>query len=210
MTKKQRLKWGILGSQLLLILSAIIYFISTFDFVVVSGESMLPTLQDNDLLVVKKVDYSDLRVNDIIVFDSDSTNRELIKRVVALEGDTVDIRHNGVYVNGVLSDTSYTKDKGYVYARSFKTVVDDESLFVLGDNRAVSVDSRSSNVGLVSAKQIKGVLRCNISGIISLSASEIVRVSIRIFLLSLALLGLVKIAIFLDRKLKFKGRHRSC
>lgn len=204
MTKK--LKWGILGFQLLLVLSVITYFISTFDFVVVSGESMLPTLHDNDLLIVKKVDYSDLKVNDIIVFDSDSTNRELIKRVVALEGDTVDIRHNGVYVNGVLSDTSYTKDKGYTYTCNLKTAVGDKSLFVLGDNRAVSVDSRSSNVGLVSVKQIKGVLRCNISAITNLSASEITRGSIRVFLLSLALLGLVKLMILLDRKLKFKRR----
>lgn len=202
----KKLKWGILGFQLLLVLSAITYFIIIYDFVVVSGESMLPTLQDNDLLIVKKVDYSDLKVNDIIVFDSDSTNRELIKRVVALERDTVDIRHNGVYVNGVLSDTSYTKDKGYVYTCNLKTVVDDKSLFVLGDNRAVSVDSRSSNVGLVSVKQIKGVLRCNISAITNLSASEITRGSIRVFLLSLALLGLVKLMIFLDRKLKFKRR----
>ena len=84
----------------------------------------------------------------------------LIKRVIAKGGDTIAIADGNVYRNGELLDEPYTKD-GYTNGGLDETVVPEGELFLMGDNRVVSVDSRSKEVGFVSEDLVigKAVLR---------------------------------------------------
>ncbi|NLC51967.1 MAG: signal peptidase I, partial [Firmicutes bacterium] len=91
--------------------------------------------------------------NDIVVFRY-SPNRDFIKRVVALEGDKFEIRQGNIYVNDNIVEESGHFDNGLEdYG---PVVVPSGHIFVLGDNRANSMDSRDSSVGFVDVREIKG------------------------------------------------------
>jgi signal peptidase I len=109
----------------------------------VDGESMLPTLQNGEFILVNKLSYrfGDVQRGDIIVFDYPrNPQEELIKRVIGLPGDHVLIQNQQVLVNG------QTLSEGYISAAPLyagEWTVDDGHLFVLGDNRNDSSDSHS-------------------------------------------------------------------
>jgi signal peptidase I len=103
---------------------------------------MQPTLQSNQYLLVNKVVYmvGEPRRGDIVVFRlPQDPRRDLIKRIVALPGEEVEVRNGVVYVNGKALDEPYIRDKP-LYFFSKKTVPEGE-YFVLGDNRNNSFDS---------------------------------------------------------------------
>ena len=117
---------------------------------------MSPALESGEVVLAVKVSEAD--PGDIIVFSSEG--RTLIKRVIADGGDWVDIEKDGtVYVNGMELDEPYLAEKvrGDVDVK-FPCQVPEGKLFVLGDHRSVSVDSRSSEVGFVEERQITGRL----------------------------------------------------
>jgi signal peptidase I len=120
----------------------------------VYGESMLPTLEDGDVVVSFK--QSKLERGDIVAFYHN--NKALLKRVVAVAGEWVDIDENGaVSVNGEPLDEPYVSDKALGKCDiELPYQVPDGRWFVMGDRRANSVDSRASAVGAVSAEQIIG------------------------------------------------------
>lgn len=120
----------------------------------IHGSSMSPSMDDGNILVSVKGD--EYKQGDIIAFYYN--NKILVKRVIALPGDWVDIDENGnVSVNGVLIDEPYLKEKAYGNCDlEFPYQVPAARLFVLGDQRAVSVDSRNSTVGCVEKDQIVG------------------------------------------------------
>ncbi len=120
----------------------------------IHGSSMSPSMDDGNILVSVKGD--EYKQGDIIAFYYN--NKILVKRVIALPGDWVDIDENGnVSVNGVLIDEPYLKEKAYGDCDlEFPYQVPAARLFVLGDQRAVSVDSRNSTVGCVEKDQIVG------------------------------------------------------
>lgn len=130
---------------------------------IVREHSMQNTLQPDDYLILSKMAYKfggDIKYGDIIVFESDMETAEgkkklLIKRVIAMGGDTVAVRDGLVYVNGEILDEPYIKD-GYTNGGIDETVVPEGELFLLGDNRVVSVDSRSPEVGFVSEDLVIG------------------------------------------------------
>ncbi len=129
---------------------------------VVQQHSMQNTLQPKDYLIISKVAYKfgEIEYGDIIVFDSSLKDEEgddkyLIKRVIAVGGDTVSIKDGVVYRNGEALDEPYTKD-GYTNGGMDDTVVPDGTVFALGDNRLVSMDSRDPSVGFVSEDSIIG------------------------------------------------------
>ncbi|MDQ3864822.1 MAG: signal peptidase I [Actinomycetota bacterium] len=119
--------------------------------------SMIPTLKIGDRVLVNKFIYrfTDPKRGDIIVFRSvDNPNEDLIKRVVGLPGDKIAVRGGTLYVNGVSQKEPYTNKK--LKDRSFfaRTRVPKNHVFVMGDNRANSADSRV--FGPLPEKNIEG------------------------------------------------------
>ena len=118
------------------------------------GQSMNNTLVSGELVVSLK--GASFETGDVVAFYYN--NNILVKRVIANAGDWVDIDLDGnVYVNQQLIDEPYIQEKSYGEPNiDFPYQVPEDRIFVLGDNRAVSVDSRSSSVGCVSSEQIVG------------------------------------------------------
>ena len=112
---------------------------------VVSGSSMYPTFQDNDRILVDRFDgnLDQLNRGDVIVFFSPEVEaRLMVKRLIGLPGDTICILEGHVYLNGALLKESYTNrgESSHETIPSFRVPMD--AIFVLGDNRLVSADSR--------------------------------------------------------------------
>ena len=128
---------------------------------VVDGQSMEPTLYNNDNLIVDKISYrfKDPERFDIIVFPYQyKDDTYYIKRIIGLPGETVQIDTEGnIYIDGEILEESYGKEiiKDPVLAAQPITLGDDE-YFVLGDNRNHSGDSRFADVGNVNRSQIIG------------------------------------------------------
>ena len=120
----------------------------------VYGSAMAPTLHNGEILIsVKTKDFSS---GDIIAFYHG--NKLLIKRYIAGPSDYVNVDEDGnVSVNGTLLDEPYLAEKAYGEADiEFPYQVPDQRYFVMGDNRSVSIDSRSSIVGCIAEDQIVG------------------------------------------------------
>lgn len=118
------------------------------------GSSMTPTLQDGDIVVSVKT--SELAQGDVIAFYYN--NKILVKRVIAGSGDWVDIDENGtVYINQVPLEEPYLTEKAYGDTDiELPYQVPDGRIFVMGDHRSTSVDSRNTAVGCVAQEQIVG------------------------------------------------------
>ena len=121
-----------------------------FEFVIISGDSMLPTLHSQEMIVVTKAFYTPAR-GDIIVFHTDM-EKNLVKRVIALPGEKLEIKDGVIFVNDQALDTAYQyqgEDDNYPAA-----IVPEGSYFVMGDNRPNSLDSRI--IGTIERNQILG------------------------------------------------------
>lgn len=170
-----------LDSIVVSVIAVVLVFTFMFRVVGIVGDSMNNTLQENDRVIICNLFYTP-KVGDIVVISRNaSNNREdmhagnepIIKRVIAVEGDTVDIRFEDgvgyVYVNGVLKNETYIKeyiseDNMIINPISFPAFVPDGCIFVLGDNRNESLDSRSADIGeygMVDTRYVlgKAVLR---------------------------------------------------
>ncbi|WP_301950647.1 signal peptidase I [Bacillus sp. V59.32b] len=117
-----------------------------FSPITVKGESMDPTFENNDRIIVSKV--SKIDHFDTIVFHSPISKDDYIKRVIGLPGDTIEMKNDVLYINGKAFEEEYlNENKGEVplettLTEDFKVTVPEGSLFVLGDNRRRSMDSR--------------------------------------------------------------------
>lgn len=120
------------------------------------GSSMTPTLADKDIVLTVK--SSELKTGDVVAFYYN--NKILVKRVIAGPGDWVDITEDGdVYVNEELLDEPYLIEKAFGDCNiELPYQVPESRIFVMGDNRSVSVDSRSTVVGCVAEEAIVGKL----------------------------------------------------
>lgn len=142
----------------LIVAAAIIMFIG--QVTVVEGRSMEPTLHDNQRLVMDKISYEfyEPARGDVVVIEIADSEKALIKRVIGLEGETVEIRDDRVYVNGILLAEPYQPNRPMnAYA---PTTVPTEHIFVMGDNRPNSRDSRS--FGTVDIYRVIGKARFSI------------------------------------------------
>jgi len=137
-----------------LILAYILNRFVIYKIYIPSG-SMYPTLQIGDQCFATKVfNKEKIQRGDILVFYSEELQKRLIKRVIGLPGETVEIRSDGqVYIEGVRLEEEYVKNPGGP-ARAFK-VPEDHYLF-LGDNRAESRDARSWEEPYISRDDIEG------------------------------------------------------
>ena len=144
-----------------IIIAAIILFF--FKPIIIQQESMQPTFYSNDYVVVSKQSYSivgDIERGDVIVFrssllDENGDQKSLIKRVIGLPGDTIEIKNGYVILNGVTIQEDYLAEQG-VSGEMEQITVDEGKIFVMGDNRAVSQDSRSPEVGQVDQDTVIG------------------------------------------------------
>lgn len=140
----------------------ILVFTLLFRIVVVSGTSMNNTLLDGDfLLLLSNTFYKDPKPGDIIVASKDSFDNgaPIVKRVIATENQIVDIDfQNGIVkVDGVVLDEPYIASKTTMpEGVTFPLRVEEGCVFVLGDNRGDSKDSRSPEIGLIDTRQIVG------------------------------------------------------
>ena len=139
----------------LLIAVFIVNFI--FQIVIVNGGSMIPTLYNSDKLILEKVSYkiTSPKRNDIVVIKYPADIRErIIKRVIAVAGDKVKINDNILYVNGKTIDEYYKNEE---FMQDYdEAEVPKDSIFILGDNRNFSKDSRSNDIGFVKLNLLEG------------------------------------------------------
>lgn len=140
----------------------LLVFLLVFRVIVVSGSSMFTTLCDGDyILLLSNLFYREPAQGDIVVISKKSFDNgaPIVKRVIATEGQVVDIdSENGVvYVDDVPLSEDYTR--GHTAVRDgvdFPVVVKEGCIFVLGDNRGVSKDSRSPDIGQIDKREILG------------------------------------------------------
>lgn len=140
----------------------LLVFVLLFRVIVVSGDSMYSTLWDGDyLLLLSNLFYHEPKQGDIVVI-SKKTFEEgtpIVKRVIATEGQTVDIDFNNgvVYVDDVpLTEPYVNSPTQDASGTSFPLTVEDNCIFVLGDNRGVSKDSRSWEIGQIDKREVLG------------------------------------------------------
>lgn len=115
----------------------------------VNGSSMYPTLKGKEIMLLNKLGKIDRF--DIVVLKIDEEEDNLIKRVIALPGESIEIMDNKIYINGKELEDKY--GMGNTYSIDKITLKDDE-YFILGDNRVISMDSRE--FGPVKKEDIKG------------------------------------------------------
>ena len=135
-------------------------FIFAVRVIDVSGSSMVPTLRDGDKMIVSDLFYKP-QYGDIVVFKTDSydPDRALVKRVIATEGQEIslDFDRGVVYINGSPIEEDYiaeltTTKLDFIGPQT----VPEGCIFVMGDNRNASTDSRDSRIGMVDARLILG------------------------------------------------------
>ena len=129
-----------------------------FSLIEVNKTSMYPTLKDKEVVFLSKISYwfSNPASGDIVVFsreENSGSKINYVKRVIGLPGDKIEINDGKVYRNGVLLDEPYLS---VITEGTYVFEVPEKKYFVMGDNRNVSLDSKSSIIGYVDRKEIKG------------------------------------------------------
>ena len=144
------------------VIGVIIILTFIFRIIVVSGSSMNPTLINGDTVLIFK-NYTEVKQGDVIVLDSDKLGKNLVKRVIATEGQTVyiDPLTGDVYVyedeKGVPLNEDYIAEKidmDHLGTIKYPYTVPENHIFVMGDNRNASTDSRE--LGAVDEKSVAG------------------------------------------------------
>ena len=148
------------------LVGSVLVVVAIFTFVIrmmgVDGHSMLNTLQHGDrLLVVNSLLYHDYKYGDIVILRKDGVfdDDPIVKRVIAVEGQTVDIDFTEgiVYVDGEALEEDYIREPTYTAeGTEFPLTVPEGSIFVMGDNRNGSSDSRDYRLGTVDTRYVIG------------------------------------------------------
>ena len=148
------------------LVGSVLVVVAIFTFVIrmmgVDGHSMLNTLQHGDrLLVVNSMLYHDYKYGDIVILRKDGVfdDDPIVKRVIAVEGQTVDIdfAEGIVYVDGEAREEDYIREPTYTAeGTEFPLTVPEGSIFVMGDNRNGSSDSRDYRLGTVDTRYVIG------------------------------------------------------
>lgn len=157
--KKETLEWIKEWGTSFVVAIALAMLIRTFivELYMVEGPSMTPTLLNGERLVVSKFIYRFQKPvkGEVVIFRYPrDPSRDFIKRVIATAGDTIEIRDGRVFVNGQLLDEDYIKEK--TRGSYPLSTVPAGTVFVMGDNRNNSEDSRFPEVGFVPLELLKG------------------------------------------------------
>lgn len=143
------------------VLAVVLVFTFAIRLMGVDGTSMLPTLQHGDrLLVLNSLLHDDYQYGDIVVLRKETFSQApIVKRVIATEGQTVDIdfQNGAVYVDDKLLNEEYINELTFLEeGTEFPLVVPEGAIFVLGDNRNRSTDSRDSRLGTIDTRYVIG------------------------------------------------------
>ncbi|MDQ0337526.1 signal peptidase I [Caldalkalibacillus uzonensis] len=147
--------WEWVKAIILAVGLALIIRLLLFAPIVVDGESMLPTLHDKERLIVNKAVYlwGEPKRGDIIVFHA-THDKDWIKRVIGESGDVVEVKNGVLYINGEQIEEPYLDPSAGFMMHDFREVVPEGELFVMGDNRPNSRDSR--NIGTIPISSVVG------------------------------------------------------
>jgi signal peptidase I len=139
------------------LLIALVLRTFVFQMALVNQISMDPTLHEGQMLVISKINYfvGDPQRGHIIVLKDEVENKLLIKRVIGLPGEVIELKNGKVYIDSKELQPDYTSFPTYAYSQEKWTLPKGE-YFVLGDNREHSRDSRLENVGMVDRENIIG------------------------------------------------------
>ena len=170
--KQEQAQPAVRGQNLLewyeALISAALVLVLIFSFffriIQVDGRSMVPTLANGDKLIVWAAGYTPQRGDVVIVDSYTAYGKPLVKRVIAKGGDTISIDYDAgtVTVNGEVLHEDYIAEPTHLgYDVQFPYTVPEGKLFVMGDNRNESLDSRASSIGCIDERDILGkVLLC--------------------------------------------------
>lgn len=143
-------------SYIVIILAVILFRTFLYSPIRVTGDSMIPTLYDGDIMILNKIGY---RINGLNRFDIvvvKYQNEKIIKRVIGLPGDYVEYKDDILYINDKKVEETYKRDitNDFSLESLGYTVIPEDKYLVLGDNRGISKDSRI--IGLVNKDDIQG------------------------------------------------------
>lgn len=155
--EKQKSEW-IEWFKAIIVAVLIAFFLRTFIFAtsIVEGESMAPTLEDGERLIFNKLIYiiDEPDRGDIIIIQKPTKN--YVKRVIGLPGETIEIKDGILYINGESYAQEFLSEEAKLQTNNFgPEVIPEDGYFVMGDNRAISKDSRNG-LGLISENEIVG------------------------------------------------------
>jgi len=152
----------LLARDIAIAIAVLIIILQFYKPTIVFEHSMEDTLHPEDYVFLARQAYTfgEVEHGDIVVFESKllderGGNKSLIKRAIGLPGDIIEVKDGAVYRNGARLNEPYVKG-GMTPGEMAPVTVPEDSFFVLGDNRMVSMDSRTSEVGFVSMEKIKG------------------------------------------------------
>lgn len=150
------LDWaGSLFAALVVVLLVMTFLFRVID---VDGTSMESTLIDSDKVIITNLFYTPHNGDVVVISHGEEYEKPLVKRVIATEGQTlrIDFDTQQVYVDGVLLDETYIQGNTIPGDAEIPEVIPEGKVFVMGDNRTVSLDSRYHEIGLINTTDIIG------------------------------------------------------
>ena len=146
------------NSIIVAVIAVVILLTFCFRLIDVDGTSMEPTLINTDKVIVTNLFYEPDNGDVVVISHGEEYDKPLVKRVIATEGQTlrIDFDTNEVYVDGVLIDEPYIQGDTVQGDIEIPEVIPEGKVFVMGDNRPVSLDSRYHEVGLIDVDSIIG------------------------------------------------------
>lgn len=154
---KQKNEWFEWGKAIIIAI-LLAFFLHSFVFAtsIVEGESMDPVLEDGERVIINKFVYivAEPERGDIVIIKRPHKN--YVKRIIGLPEETIEMKDHTLYVNGVAQDQSFLNDSAKMLTGNFGPIeVPSESYYVMGDNRAISKDSRNG-LGFINRDEIIG------------------------------------------------------